>query len=156
MFITLARKQTFCLLVLAFLAAVILWPDSPAVAFIDRGEVVSRMLSNGLEVLVREEPGQEVAEFQVWVGVGSRDEPAGKEGISHLFEHMLFKGTKKRDVGEIARTVEAAGGDINAYTAPEHTVYHITIASEFSATAMDILADAVMNSTFNFLKFSKF
>jgi zinc protease len=62
---------------------------------------------------------------------------------------MLFKGTKKRDVGEIARTVEAAGGDINAYTAPEHTVYHITIASEFSATAMDILADAVMNSTFN-------
>jgi len=122
---------------------------STADAFVDRGEVVSRTLPNGMEVLVREEPSQKVVELQVWVGVGSRDEPRGKEGIAHLFEHMLFKGTKTRGVGEIASTVESAGGDINAYTSMEHTVYHITIANEYAATAMDILADAIQHSTFD-------
>ncbi|UCG39573.1 MAG: insulinase family protein, partial [bacterium] len=122
---------------------------SPAAAFVDRGEVLSRTLPSGMEVLVREEPAQKVVELQVWVGVGSRDEPAGREGIAHLFEHMLFKGTVKRGVGEIARTVEASGGDINAYTSMDHTVYHITIAREFFQTAVDILADAVLNSTFD-------
>jgi zinc protease len=122
---------------------------SPAAAFVDRGEVVSQTLPNGLEVLVREEPAQKVAELQVWVGVGSRDEPKGKEGIAHLFEHMLFKGTKTRGVGEIAGTVEAAGGDINAYTSMDHTVYHITIASEYAGIALEILADAVQHSTFD-------
>jgi zinc protease len=140
-------KSLILFLVLLILTAV--WPLSPVFAFVDRGEVVAETLPNGLEVLVREEPGQKVVELQVWVGVGGRDEPAGKEGIAHLFEHMLFKGTKKRGVGEIARTIEAAGGDINAYTAPEQTVYHITIASEYFETALDILADAVMNSTFD-------
>ncbi len=126
---------------------VVLVPE--AGAFVDRGEVVSRTLPNGLEVLVQEEPSQKVVEVQVWVGVGSRDEPAGKEGIAHLFEHMLFKGTKTRGVGEIASTVEAAGGDINAYTSMDHTVYHITIANEYAATAMEILADAIQYSTFD-------
>ncbi|UCF89084.1 MAG: insulinase family protein, partial [bacterium] len=125
------------------------FPLSTASAFVDRGEVVSRTLPNGLEVLVREEPTQKVVELQVWVGVGSRDEPGGKEGIAHLFEHMLFKGTKTRGVGEIARTVEGAGGDINAYTSMDHTVYHITIAREYAVTAMEILADAVQYSTFD-------
>jgi len=122
---------------------------STAFAFVDRGEVVTRTLPNGLEVLVREEPAQKVVELQVWVGVGSRDEPKGKEGIAHLFEHMLFKGTKTRGVGEIASTVEAAGGDINAYTSMEHTVYHITIANEYAVTAMEVLADAIQHSTFD-------
>ncbi len=122
---------------------------SPACAFVDRGEVVSRTLPNGLEVLVREEPAQKVTELQVWVGVGSRDEPKGKEGIAHLFEHMLFKGTKDRGVGEIASTVEAAGGDINAYTSTDHTVYHITIANEYAGLAMEILADAIWHSAFD-------
>lgn len=121
----------------------------PAGAFVDRSQVVTRTLPNGLEVLVKEDPGQEVVELQVWVGVGSRDEPAGKEGIAHLFEHMLFKGTERRGVGEIARTVESTGGDINAYTSMEHTVYHITIAAEYMDTAMDILADATGYSTFD-------
>lgn len=126
---------------------VVLVPE--AGAFVDRGEVVSRTLPNGLEVLVREEPAQKVVEVQVWIGVGSRDEPAGKEGIAHLFEHMLFKGTKTRGVGEIASAVEAAGGDINAYTSMDHTVYHITIANEYAGTAMEILADVIQYSAFN-------
>ena len=78
---------------------------SDATAFVDYGQIVSRTLPNGMEVLVREDPAQAVVELQVWVGVGSRDEPAGQEGIAHLFEHMLFKGTNKRGVGEIAAAI---------------------------------------------------
>jgi len=102
-----------------------------------------------MEVLVREDPAQAVVELQVWVGVGSRDEPAGQEGIAHLFEHMLFKGTNKRGVGEIAAAIESAGGDINAYTSMDHTVYHITIASDYFLTAMGVLSDAIQNSSFD-------
>jgi len=137
------------IVLMAVLITALFCPGPQAVAFVDRGETVSRTLPNGLEVLVREEPARKVAELQVWVRAGSRDEPAGKEGVAHLFEHMIFKGTEKHGVGEVARAVEAAGGDINAYTAPEHTVYHITIAAEFFTTAMDILADAVMNPAFD-------
>ena len=139
----------------AAMVAALLCSGSPVEGFVDRGETISQTLPNGFEVLVREEPGQNVAELQIWVGAGSRDEPAGKEGVAHLFEHMIFKGTEKHGVGEIARAVEAAGGEINAYTAPEHTVYHITIAAEFFTTAMDILADAVMNPSFDPLELEK-
>jgi len=142
--------STLCFVLLPFLVlSTFSFSLSTAFAFVDRGEVVSRTLPNGLEVLVREEPAQKVVEVQVWVGVGSRDEPIGKEGIAHLFEHMLFKGTKTRGVGEIASTVEASGGDINAYTSMDHTVYHITIANEYAGTAMEILADAIQYSTFD-------
>ena len=140
------RKRILFPLSLLLLSSLFL---STANAFVDRGEVVTRTLPNGLEVLVREEPAQKVVELQVWVGAGSRDEPKGKEGIAHLFEHMLFKGTKTRGVGEIASTVEAAGGDINAYTSMEHTVYHITIANEYAVTAMEVLADAIQHSIFD-------
>jgi len=147
---TAAPVKLFLFLLTVFITlTTFLFDPSPAAAFVDRGEVLSRTLPNGMEVLVREEPDQKVVELQVWVGVGSRDEPEGKEGIAHLFEHMLFKGTRTRGVGEIARTVESAGGDINAYTSMDHTVYHITIAREYAATAMEILADAIQYSTFD-------
>ena len=122
---------------------------SESAAFVDYGQVVSRTLPNGMEILVREDPAQDVVELQVWVGVASRDEPAGQEGIAHLFEHMLFKGTERRGVGEIATTIESSGGDINAYTSMDHTVYHITIASEYFLTAMGVLSDAIQNSSFD-------
>ena len=137
------------LLFTSLILSVLILPVQDAFAFVDRGEVVTHTLPNGLEVLVREEPAQKVVELQVWVGAGSRDEPKGKEGIAHLFEHMLFKGTKTMGVGEIASTVEAAGGDINAYTSMEHTVYHITIANEYAVTAMEVLADAIQHSIFD-------
>ena len=140
-------RKIFCFS-LSFLLLPFLFLPS-AHAFVDRGQTVSRTLPNGLEVLVREEPAQKVVELQVWVDVGSRDEPLGKEGIAHLFEHMLFKGTESRGVGEIAGTVEAAGGEINAYTSMDHTVYHITIARPYFDTALEILADAVQHSTFD-------
>ncbi len=143
------KNQIHVSIVLLLIFTFMLIPLSSSHAFVERGGVVSRTLPNGLEVLVREDPAQEVVEVQAWVGVGSRDEPGGKEGIAHLFEHMLFKGTAKRGVGEIAVAIESAGGDINAYTSMDHTVYHVTVAADFFETAMDVLSDALQNSTFD-------
>ena len=87
--------------------------------------------------------------FQAWVKIGSSDEPVELAGIAHVFEHMLFKGTKKRGVGQIAREVEGCGGEINAWTSHDETVYHLVLASQFFDTGLDILADTLMNSSFD-------
>ena len=106
-------------------------------------------LPNGLKVLVKEHHASKVVAVQVWVGVGSADETAAEAGLAHVHEHMLFKGTARRPVGAIAAEVEAAGGDINAWTSFDQTVYHVTIASRELDVALDILADAVQNSAFD-------
>jgi zinc protease len=106
-------------------------------------------LGNGLEVVLEENHAVPVVAFQAWVKVGSADEPPELAGIAHVFEHMLFKGTKKRGVGQIAREVESAGGEINAWTSHDETVYHLVLASHFFDTGLDILADTLMNSSFD-------
>ena len=106
-------------------------------------------LDNGLEVVLEENHAAPVVAFQAWVKVGSADEPPELAGIAHMFEHMLFKGTKKRGVGQIAREVESAGGEINAWTSHDETVYHLVLASRFFDTGLDILADTLMNSSFD-------
>lgn len=106
-------------------------------------------LDNGLEVVLEENHAAPVVAFQAWVKVGSADEPVHLAGIAHVFEHMLFKGTKRRGVGEIAREVESAGGEINAWTSHDETVYHLVLASQFFDTGLDILADTLMNSSFD-------
>ncbi len=102
-------------------------------------------LSNGLRVLVIEEHERKVAAIQIWVTVGSADEEEHERGISHLIEHMAFKGTNTRGVGRIASEVEALGGDVNAYTSWDETVFHITIPSQAVDKGLDILVDAVFN-----------
>lgn len=106
-------------------------------------------LKNGLKVIVEENHASRVVAAQVWVQVGSADESPVDAGLAHVHEHMLFKGTAKRKVGEIASDVEAAGGDINAWTSFDQTVYHVTIASREVDVALDILSDAVQHSTFD-------
>ena len=106
-------------------------------------------LDNGLEVVLEENHAAPVVAFQAWVKIGSADEPPELAGIAHVFEHMLFKGTKKRGVGQIAREVESAGGEINAWTSHDETVYHLVLASDFFDTGLDILADTLMNSSFD-------
>ncbi|MEK7679637.1 MAG: insulinase family protein, partial [Deltaproteobacteria bacterium] len=81
-------------------------------------------LENGMTVIIEEVPSSPAVAVQMWVKVGGADETEENAGISHIFEHMLFKGTKKRGLGEIARAVESVGGDINAYTSFDNTVYH--------------------------------
>jgi len=89
-----------------------------------------------------------VASVQVWVQAGSADEQPHEAGLAHLHEHMIFKGTERRGVGAVAREVETAGGEINAYTSLDHTVYHCTLASRHLDVALDVLGDAVFHSSF--------
>lgn len=112
-------------------------------------EPVRWVLDNGLKVLVAEDHSAPVVAVQVWVGTGSADELPHESGLAHVHEHMLFKGTARRGVGEIAREIEGAGGDINAYTTKDSTVYHVVIASRFVDVALDVLADAVLHSAFD-------
>lgn len=106
-------------------------------------------LQNGMKVIFLEDHSSPVVALNVWVNVGSADEKEEGAGLSHVYEHMLFKGTKKRGVGEIAKEVEAAGGNINAYTSYDYTVYYIVIASRYIDTALDILSDAIINPAFD-------
>jgi zinc protease len=105
------------------------------------------IFDNGLTVLVREDHSAPVVTAQAWCRAGSITE--GKwmgAGLSHMLEHMLFKGTSTRGVAAIAHEVENKGGYINAYTSFEQTVYHINLPSENWQTAVDILADCMMNA----------
>jgi zinc protease len=106
-------------------------------------------LDNGLTVVFEEEHAAKVAAFQVWVNVGSADEREDQAGLAHLHEHMLFKGTARYGPGEIAHTIEALGGEINAWTSFDQTVYHIVIASPFAKEGLAVLGDAVRSSTFD-------
>ncbi|MGA7105266.1 MAG: pitrilysin family protein [Candidatus Deferrimicrobiaceae bacterium] len=106
-------------------------------------------LGNGLTVVFRENHSSPVVAVQVWVKAGSATEPEGSAGMSHILEHMAFKGTKRRGPGQIAREVEALGGEINAYTSFDQTVYHITISRRYLENALDILADTLGNSVFD-------
>jgi len=113
------------------------------------GGVTKYELENGLTVILEENHASPVVSVNVWVETGSACEMEGEYGLAHVHEHMLFKGTEKRDVGEIARVIESSGGDINAFTLFDETVYYVVIASRFMDTALDVLSDAMQNSTFD-------
>lgn len=106
-------------------------------------------LANGLDVVLYENHNAPVVAVQLWIDGGAADETPDIWGIFHLYEHMSFKGTKRFGVGEIARAVSSAGGDINAYTSFDHTVYHVTMPAEGFASGLDVLSDAVLNSVFD-------
>jgi zinc protease len=106
-------------------------------------------LANGLTLLLRETHAAPVAELQVFVRAGSADEAPDEAGLAHFHEHMLFKGTERRGVGEVAGEVEGAGGRINAYTSFDVTAYHATVPSDRTQLALDVLADAVRHPAFD-------
>ncbi|MDY7031569.1 MAG: pitrilysin family protein [Thermodesulfobacteriota bacterium] len=106
-------------------------------------------LKNGMTVILKENHSAPVVALQVWVKVGSADETDDEAGMCHLIEHMLFKGTERRKAGKIAYEVESSGGEINAYTSFDQTVYHIVIASRFLDLGLDILSDAIRNPSFD-------
>jgi zinc protease len=129
-------------------------PESAESPISEEG-LVRTTLDNGLKVILLEDHSAPVVALNVWVRVGSADEREDEAGMAHVFEHMLFKGTEKRAVGEIAATVEAAGGNINAFTSYDMTVYHITMASRDAAIGIDVLSDAVQHSTFDPVELSR-
>ncbi|MBT5108390.1 MAG: insulinase family protein [Rhodospirillaceae bacterium] len=91
----------------------------------------------------------ETASVGVWVGSGTRHEPAEINGVAHLLEHMAFKGTHRRSAPEIVREIEDVGGHINAYTSREQTAYYAKVLKDDTPLAFDILADILQNSVFN-------
>ena len=106
-------------------------------------------LDNGLRVVIQEDHFAPVVAIQVWVKAGSADETPDVAGAAHVHEHMIFKGTTRRPVGAIAAEVESSGGQINAFTTADHTVYHLVLASRYFTTGLDIIADAMQHSTFD-------
>lgn len=106
-------------------------------------------LMNGLRVVSEDMPQFETASVGVWVDVGARYENAEINGVSHLLEHMAFKGTKDRSALDIAQEIEAVGGHVNAYTSREQTAYYAKVMKEDVALAVDILADILQHSTFS-------
>src|SRR4029079_19201108 len=91
----------------------------------------------------------ETASLGVWVGSGSRDERPDEHGISHLLEHMAFKGTTRRTARQIAEEVEAVGGDLNAATSIESTSYYARVLRADVPLAVDVLSDILSNPTFD-------
>ncbi len=108
-----------------------------------------KRLPNGITAIVLESHAAPVVAVQCWVNVGGADETPEEAGLAHLHEHMLFKGTARRGTGEIARTLEAHGGEVNAWTSHDQTVYHVVLASEFLSTGLDVLSDALRQSAFD-------
>jgi zinc protease len=98
-------------------------------------------LKNGMKVLLQESHKSPVVSVQVWVRTGSADEAKGEEGISHFIEHLVFKGTRKYKVGEIASLIEGSGGELNAYTSFDQTVFYVTMSKHFVDTGLQALAD---------------
>jgi predicted Zn-dependent peptidase len=104
-------------------------------------------LSNGMIVITDHMPSVETVSLGVWVNAGTRHEAPEINGISHLLEHMAFKGTERRNAREIAEEIEAVGGMLNAYTSRDHTAYYAKILKEDVSLGVDILADILQHSS---------
>ena len=115
----------------------------------DQGQATKVILKNGLTVLVREQQAVPLASVTTYVKAGYFNEDDRISGISHVIEHMFFKGTSKRGVGEIARQTQALGGYLNASTYYDRTVYHTEVPAENLKQALEIQADALLNSAYD-------
>src|SRR5512132_1106525 len=113
---------------------------------LDRATVRRTTLDNGLRVLVRRDGSAPVVAIVTYVNAGYFDETDDVVGIAHVLEHMYFKGTPTRGVGEIARQTKAVGGYLNAATIYDHTLYYAVAPSSGFLQALDIQADAYRNS----------
>ena len=112
-----------------------------------RADVKEYTLDNGLKVLILEDHKVPLATFQVWYRVGSRNEQSGKSGLSHLLEHMMFKGTPKYGSKEFSKIIQRNGGVDNAYTTNDHTTYFQTMASDRIGLSIDLESDRMTNLT---------
>ncbi|MGH8866689.1 MAG: M16 family metallopeptidase [Actinomycetes bacterium] len=110
------------------------------------GLVRRTVLPGGLRVVTEAVPTVRSVTFGVWAGVGSRDESTSLAGASHYLEHLLFKGTKRRDALEIASVMDAVGGEMNAFTSKEYTCYYARVLDADLPLAVDVVCDMVTSS----------
>jgi len=106
-------------------------------------------LKNGIRLVSERMPQGRAVSVGVWVCAGSRNEAKKQNGISHLLEHMVFKGTKSRTAYEIATSLESLGGHLNAFTEREYTCFYAFVLDENLSQAVDVLADLVQNAVLN-------
>ncbi len=106
-------------------------------------------LANGLRVATDRMDSVETASLGIWTGIGTRHEPAEHNGVAHLLEHMVFKGTKRRSARQIAEEIESVGGLLNAYTGREQTAYYAKVLADDAPLAIDILADILQHSIYD-------
>ena len=111
------------------------------------GAITRTVLPGGLRVVTEAMPGVRSASVGVWVPVGSRDESIALAGTSHFLEHLLFKATSTRSALDIARAMDAVGGEFNAFTEKEHTCFYATVLDRDVELAIDIVGDVVLNAT---------
>lgn len=106
------------------------------------------VLKSGVRVVTEEIPGVRSVAVGFWIGVGSRFEKKEDAGISHMIEHILFKGTKTRTAKQIAESIESLGGQLNAFTSKEYTCYYARVLDEHLPIAVDVLSDMYFSSLF--------
>ncbi len=111
----------------------------------DHKAVRRTALPGGLRVVTEHLPAVRSASVGVWVGVGSRDEGSTVAGAAHFLEHLLFKSTPTRSAVDIAQAMDAVGGELNAFTAKEHTCYYAHVLDSDLELAVDLVADVVLN-----------
>ncbi|KPL00632.1 MAG: hypothetical protein AMJ90_07965 [candidate division Zixibacteria bacterium SM23_73_2] len=119
------------------------------------GQYNRTILKNGIRIVSEKIPWVSSVCLGVWVDIGSRNETPKESGVSHLIEHMLFKGTKKRTAKQIAITLESIGGSLNAFTGRENTCYYAKVMDRDLGVAVDLLSDIIKNPLFAPIDFKK-
>jgi predicted Zn-dependent peptidase len=107
------------------------------------------VLPNGIRLVTERMPHVRSVAVGVWVETGSRHEPSTREGVSHLIEHLVFKGTATRTAEDIARTMDSVGGQMDAFTTKEHTCFYVQVLDEHLPLAVDLLTDILLRPLFN-------
>jgi len=118
-------------------------------------EIYEARLDNGLRLLVKEDHRAPVVVSQLWYKIGSIDEPTGLTGISHMLEHMMFKGTEQFGPGEFSRLIDEVGGEQNAFTGQDYTVYFEKMPKDKIELALKLEADRVANLLLDEKEFRK-
>ena len=112
----------------------------------DGGVVRRTLLPGGLRVITEQVPGVRSVALGIWVNAGSRDETAAQMGSAHYLEHLLFKGTSRRSAMDISASIEAVGGDLNAFTTKEYTCYYARVLDDDVDLAIDVVSDVVIGA----------
>src|SRR3989442_10524889 len=107
------------------------------------------VLPNGIRVVTERMPQVRSVAVGIWVDTGSRNEAPGRGGVSHLIEHLVFKGTATRSAQEIARVMDSVGGQMDAFTTKEHTCFYVQVLDEHLPLAVGLLTDILLHPLFD-------
>ncbi len=135
-------KNAFTAIFILFLFGLLFIPLSEAGL---KEQVLETILPNGLKVILLENHKAPLVTFQVWYRVGSRNEPWGKTGMSHVLEHMMFKGTRQIGPEEFSRIIQENGGNDNAFTSRDYTAYFQNLSSDRIQVSLDLESDRMQN-----------